>query len=299
MNEFINAYLGEAMALLTAVTWASAVIMFKKSGETVHPIGLNVFKGILASLLLIPTSWAFGESLLRPAPMTDYLLLLASGALGIGIADTLFFKSLNILGAGLSAIVDCLYAPFIIALSIIWIGESLYLWQIVGTIMIVSAVLTATGERKGRTATRREILLGVMWGVLAMATMAIGIVMIKPLLDRSPLIWATEWRIVGGFVVLLIVLIFHPARKTILNSIRIPGRIIYTVTGSFVGGYMAMIFWLAGMKYIQASTASALNQTSSIFVFIFAAIFLKEPITPLRLAGIVLGVGGLFLVTFA
>ncbi len=298
MTEFINAYLGEAMALLTAVTWASAVIMFKKSGETVHPIGLNVFKGILASLLLIPTSWAFGESLLRPAPMTDYLLLLASGALGIGIADTLFFKSLNILGAGLSAIVDCLYAPFIIALSIIWIGESLSLWQIVGTIMIVSAVLTATGERKGRTATRREILLGVMWGVLAMATMAVGIVMIKPLLDRSPLIWATEWRIVGGFAVLLIVLIFHPARKTILNSIRIPGRIVYTVTGSFVGGYMAMIFWLAGMKYIQASTASALNQTSNIFVFIFAAIFLKEPITPLRLAGIVLGVGGLFRVTF-
>jgi drug/metabolite transporter (DMT)-like permease len=298
MFEFLDAYLGEAMALLTAVTWASAVILFKKSGEAVHPIGLNLFKGVLAAILLIPTMWFFGESLFRPVPQSDYLLLLASGALGIGIADTLFFKSLNILGAGFSAIVDCLYSPFIIALSMLWINETLSLWQLIGAVMIVSAVLTAVGERRAGPAGRKAILIGVLWGVLAMAAMAVGIVMIKPLLSRSPLLWATEWRVVGGVVVLLLVLLFHPSRSTILTSIKTRGRLAYTITGSFLGGYLAMLFWLSGMKLIQASTASALNQTSNVFLFVLAAIFLKEKITPHRLVGIILGVSGLFLVTF-
>jgi len=56
--------------------------------------------------------------------------------------------------------------------------------------------------------------------------------------------------------------------------------------------------WLAGMKYAQASTASALNQTSNIFIFIFAALLLKERITPLRLIAIIVGVAGAVMVTF-
>ncbi len=297
--ETINAHLGEATALLTAIIWALAVIMFKKSGEEVHPVGLNLFKVIMAGVLLVPTALLFGENLLRPAPIEDYLLLLLSGVLGIGIADTLFFKSLNALGAGLSAIVDCLYSPFIIGLSIFWIGESLTFIQAIGAAMIVSAVLTASSETNGKQVVdRRRILMGILWGALAMATMAVGIVMIKPLLNRSPMIWATEWRVIGGGLSLLLVLPFYPKRKAILKSIIHPKRFVHTFFGSFVGGYLAMVLWIAGMKFTQASTAAALNQTSNVFIFIFAAIFLHEKVTPLRLVGILLGVGGLFLVTF-
>jgi drug/metabolite transporter (DMT)-like permease len=65
-----------------------------------------------------------------------------------------------------------------------------------------------------------------------------------------------------------------------------------------VGAYVALVFWLAGMKFTQASTASALNQTSSVFVFIFAAFILKEPINMRRTIGIVLAVSGASLVMF-
>ena len=70
------------------------------------------------------------------------------------------------------------------------------------------------------------------------------------------------------------------------------------MSGSFAGGYLAMVFWLAGMKFTFASIAAALNQTSNIFVFIFAALLLKEKVTAVRVAAIVLGVGGALLVTF-
>ena len=70
------------------------------------------------------------------------------------------------------------------------------------------------------------------------------------------------------------------------------------ITASFVGAYLAMFFWLAGMKFTQVSIAAALNQTSNIFVFIFAALFLREPITSRRTIGIILAVSGALLVYF-
>jgi len=291
-------YLGETIAVVTAVIWALAVIFFKKSGESVHPIGLNLFKNVLAAVLFVPTAWLFGETLLRSVPAEEYIMLLVSGALGIGISDTLFFKSLNVLGAGRSAIVDCLYSPSIIALSMIFLGETLSAWQLVGVTMIVSAVLSIMVERQSVQTDRRHVLVGVWWGALAMVTMAVGIVMIKPLLERSPLIWATEIRLLGGLAVLAVALILHPSRLAVLKSIGRPQKWGYMLSGSFAGAYVSMVLWLAGMKYTQASTAAALNQTSNIFVFVFAALILKEKITPIRMAAIVLGVLGALLVTF-
>jgi drug/metabolite transporter (DMT)-like permease len=274
------------------------VILFKKSGESVHPIALNLFKNFLASVLILPTLWIMGGELFPDVPANEYLLMLLSGALGIGIADTFFFMSLNLLGAGLSSIVDCLYSPFIIGLSMLWLGETLTLWQVVGVLMIVSAVLTATYKRDNSTLSRRHLALGVILGVLAMAVMAVGIVMVKPLLERSPLLWVSEIRLLGGSAILVVILIFHPSRRRIMATILSSQGRVYTVTGSFLGAYVAMILWLAGMKYASASVASALNQTSNIFVFILAALVLREPIDLVRTIGILLGVSGAYLVTF-
>ena len=297
MNPTIP-YLGEALSFFCALVWAFAVIFFKKSGETVHPIGLNFFKNTLATILFLPTLWIFGETLIRPVPYTEYLLLIVSGALGIGIADTLFFMSLNRLGAGLSAIVDCLYSPFIVTLSFWWLGEVMNIWQIVGVAMIVSAVLTALQPKARAHLSRRDVIWGAIFGILAMGCMAVGIVMIKPLLEYSPLLWSTQIRLFGGVLVLGPLILFHPARRKILISTVSAKSWRYTLFGSLLGAYLAMVLWLGGFKYTQASTASALNQTSNIFVFLFAGLFLRETINLQRAIGIVIGVAGAFLVTF-
>jgi len=292
------AYLGEIFAFVTAIVWASAVILFKKSGETVHPVALNFFKNLLAMVLLLPTIYFFEGWIFKGFTGDEIALLLVSGALGIGIADTFFFKSLNLLGAGLSAIVDCLYSPSIIFLAFIWIGERLGMVQLIGVAMIISAVLTISRADRNGNITGRNLLLGILWGALAMFTMAIGIVMIKPLLDRSPLLPLIEIRLFGGGIILALVFLLHPRRREIATPRLTRRGWTYLLAGSFLGAYLSLILWLAGMKYTQASIAAALNQTSNIFIFILAAIFLKEPITKRRVVGIILGVAGAFIVTF-
>jgi drug/metabolite transporter (DMT)-like permease len=254
---------------------------------------------LLAVILLVPTSLILGKSLFYPAPVNDYLIIFLSGALGIGIADTMFFRSLNLLGAGMSAIVDCLYSPFIIGLSTLCLNERLSIIQYVGVVMIISAVLTAT-QKKGRgKINRHDLVWGVFWGAMAMAVMAVGIVIVKPLLERSPLLWVTQMRLLSGALVLILILFLHPRRRRIIESLYAVKNWHYTLTGSFLGAYLSMILWLAGMKYTQASAAAALNQTSNIFIFIFASIFLKEEFNLQRVLAILLAVTGVLIVTFS
>jgi drug/metabolite transporter (DMT)-like permease len=291
-------YLGESLAIAAAIIWAMAVVFFKKSGETVHPIGLNLFKNFLALILILPTIWIFGFTLFREAPARDYLLILLSGALGIGISDTLFFKCLNMIGAGRSAIVACLYSPLIIVLSIIFLDEKLTLLQFLGTALIISAVLTSLGKDEKSHISRRQIVIGMIYGALAYLATAVSVVIVKPILNRSPLLWVTEIRLVGGILILFLVLLFHPQRKKILSPLMTIRSWVYTFSGSFMGAYLSMIAWLGAIQLTQASIAAALSQSSVIFIFIFAILLLHEPLDWRKMVGIILGIGGSILVIF-
>lgn len=292
-------YFGEILAFSTAMIWAMAVILFKKSGESVHPIGLNIYKGILSFILIELTMIFLGQELIKDIPLYDYGILLLSGSLGIAVADTLFFKTLNLLGAGLTAIVDCLYSPFMITLSMIFLSEQMTFLQIIGVLMIISAVVIASKPKDTAHIPKKDLYLGIFMGAMAMLSMAVSIVIAKPLLDQLSLLWVTNTRMVGALITLGIILPFFRERKQIIGSITNMGNMKYMLPGSFLGAYLALVLWLGGMKYAQISVAAALNQTSNVFIFIFAAIFLKETITTRKTAAIIMALSGVFLVTFA
>jgi drug/metabolite transporter (DMT)-like permease len=275
------------------------VILFKKSGETVHPIALNLFKDLLAIALFIPTVYIFGEILFRRASISDYSLLLISGLLGITMADTFYFIALNAAGAGVMAIVSCLYSPFIIALSMIFLGEKLTAVQLLGAAMIITAVVVAAYSREGVRSADGNLIKGIVFGALGNLANAAGVVMIKPILNLSPLVWVSTIRLMGGAAGLLVILIFLKDRVKILSSLRNRQAWGFTVSSSFMGAYLAMFLWLAGMKFTLTSIAAALNQTSAIFIFIMAIIFLKEKLSYRKSLGVVLAMIGVLLVTYA
>jgi len=291
--------MGEFFALITAVVWAIAVILFKKSGETVHPIALNLFKNFLAIGLFVPTIYIFGEGLFRRAPISDYSLLLLSGMMGISLADTFYFMALNLVGAGVVAIVSCLYGPFIIAMSMAFLGERLSLLQLVGVALIISAVLFATYSKGESRHSKGDLIKGICFGALGTFINAAGVVMIKPILNTSPLVWVSTYRILGGIIGLLVILLFLQNRINILSTLKNRQSWGFTVSGSFMGAYLSMFLWLAGMKFTLTSIAAALNQTATIFIYLFAILFLKEKFSYRKALGVALAMIGVLLVTYA
>ncbi len=292
---------GRVSALSAAMTWAVALVLFKKSGETVHPIGMNLFKNIIGTSLLAVTLVLLGESwsTLGRYPVEDIYLLIISGFLGLALADTLFFYSLNLVGVSLFAIVDCTYSPIVLLVSWLLIAEKLTLVHSLGGLLILGGLLVATRHPPPADRTRRQIIAGVLLGVLSIALMAVGIVIAKPVLetDGFPLVWATTIRLMAGTAALAAIAAASPLRRRILSAFRPAPVWGYSVPGSVFGGYLAMTFWVGGFKYTSATIAAVLNQTSAIFAIILAAIFLKERITPRKAVAIGMAICGVVLVT--
>jgi drug/metabolite transporter (DMT)-like permease len=122
--------------------------------------------------------------------------------------------------------------------------------------------------------------------------------MMKRPLEEYPLLWANFWRLLGGGAMGLLLLPLLPNRQAALATLRNRRTWKVMVPASVIGTYVSMLFWLGGMKYTQISTASVLNQTATLWTFLLAAILLREPAGARRIAGLVLGLAGVALVTF-
>ncbi len=288
--------MGQLFALLTAVIWASAVILLKRSGETVSPFALNLFRVVVSTALLLPTVLVAGEAGWHGSTR-DVLILFASGIVAIATSDTLFHMSLNAVGAGISAIIDCLYAPLTVLLATVMLGERLSAVQLLGMALVLSGVFAAAQHDPPHGVPRRQIVLGVVWGVLAMIALALGIVIAKPVLNHSPVLWATAVRQVGCLGVMVPIALLSPRRRQYLRVFKPSPSWRFSLPGALLGSYLALIFWIAGMKYTKVGIAAILNQSSTIYVLVLATIFLKEPFTRKKLLASLVAIVGIILVT--
>lgn len=271
--------MGEIYALLTALTWASAVLLLRVCGREFSPLPLALFKGVFGLALFVAAVPLAGEDLVQDAGWKDLLVLAASGAAGIGIADAVFLKSLNILGAGRAGIVDCVYSPFVILFSWVLLGETLDWSDGLGAALIVSSIaVLEVGAGPGELPPR-DFLRGALLGSAAMALTALGIVLVKPLLGRYPIPWIAGVRGGAGAAVLLILGAAGSSGTELGRPFR-PGRSWrFLLPACALGGFVSTLFWIAGAKHTQANVAAILNQTSSVLIVVLAAVFLQEALT--------------------
>ncbi|MCK4343450.1 MAG: DMT family transporter [Phycisphaerae bacterium] len=295
--------LGQTYALLTALLWGFALVLFKLAGERVAPVALNLYKNAVGLVLLIVTLVVLivweqnGLNMLRQYCLGDVCLLLLSGVIGLALADTIFFHALNLIGVGLISIVDCVYSPFVILFSWILLREQLALVHYGGAGLIVVGVLIASRHRLPASRTRGQIILGMLLAMLAVALMAFGIVITKPILEGSPLIWATALRVAAGVIFLGLFALLGRKWKAHWTIFRPSDIWRIALPASILGTYICMIFWVAGFKYTYASIAGVLNQTSVIFGCVFAALILKEHFGARKVAALVLALIGVVIVT--
>ena len=292
--------MGNFFALATGLVWAGAVILLKRSGETMSPFALNLFRVTVSLSFMIPTLLILPDRTWLDAPLADYLVLFASGFIAIFASDTLFHLSLNIVGAGISAIVDCLYAPLTVLTAFLLLHEQLSLPDLLGLLLVTGGVMLAAGHEPPRGIRSSRLLAGILWGVLAMVLLSIGIVIAKPVLNKpgTSVMWATTVRQAGAFLSMIPVAMFSPRRKSYLRVLRPGPTWKWAVPGALLGSYIALILWIAGMKYSdQVGVAAILNQSSTIYILLLATIFLKEPFTLRKAVATIAALSGIVIVT--
>ncbi|HDP95613.1 MAG TPA: EamA family transporter [Candidatus Aminicenantes bacterium] len=292
--------MGKTTALLSALSWAIAVILFSHAGKQMRPVALNLFKTTITTLFLLVVMLIWGVSLLPSGlSLGDWGIVALTGFLGITVADSLFFVCLNLLGAGMAAIVDCLYSPMVLFFSWWMLSDAPGSTKITGAALVVVSVLVASIHPGVPGPGWRRFLAGVLAGAGAMALMALSIVLMKPILDRADFLWVTELRLVTALIFLLIQTALHRKRRMIVAEVLDRRSWRHAIPGALMGNVIAMTMWVAAFKFTDVASAAILNQTSTIFIVILAAAFLNERFTPRRLIATLLAFAGSILVITA
>ncbi len=283
---------GEFFALASAAIWALAVILMRRAGDTLPAFELNLFKNSLGMLLLFPTILIFGGLDLPDYSAFEFVIVFVSGVIGIAVADTWYLRALNLMGASRTGIVASMFSPFVVLLSTIFLGERMNSWQWLGFFLVVAGVLVVTWRTNRSAVDTSDIRKGAVYGVSSMMMMALGIVMVKEILEVKPLLWTIELRLAGGISGLLIFMLVRGQWQSVKDNFRKPHRWGTVIMASFLASYLSLILWLAGYKLIDASIASILNETNVVFIIILAWLMLGERISWRKLAGIALAGGG-------
>lgn len=292
--------LGASFALLCAILWSVAVILFKKSGDNVHPVLLNLVKNTAGLVLMIPTVLLVEGTGALDLAGRDLIILLVSGLLGIGLADAMVLKALKEIGAARVAIVECAYSPFIITFSLLFLGERLNEPKIAGCLLVISAILCVSLPQRAAAnaeARPKNLVSGVLWGVLGLFSMAGGIVMVKPVFATVPLFWVITIRLAAGVAASVVIFAVLPNKHELIATLRRVERPGMMAIACVISTYISMMLWVAGFKYNDAAIAAVLNQTSTIFTVILAAVFLKEKMTPRKVLGTALAASGVLMIT--
>lgn len=330
VQPWLGRYGGELAALTAALLWAIAASIFARLGARIAPLTLNLTKGIVAMGLL-------GVTLLllqRPFPEVEFravLFLLLSGAIGIGLGDTFYFRALGLIGARRSLLIESLAPPLSAILAFLWLGESLNLANIAGIFLTLGGVIWVVSERmepapvaqqrsaevpqspaEGSKANLRPssplLRQGLGFGLLAALGQAGGAVLSRAGLANTAMdpLWSTMLRLGAGLGLLMLWLPLAQAipqlsapqsakhsapERSGFMGLRLLGIIAIT---AFFSTYLAIWLQQTSLKYSPAGVAQALSSTSPLFILPIS-LAMGERVSIRAVVGVLIAIAGIVL----
>ena len=287
--------MGDIYALLTAVCWSFAVILFDLSSNRLTPLQINIVKnsfgviGFIITILFLSIPYPeFSNS--------DIFILMISGLVGVGIADLFFLESLKKIGSSLSAVVATIYAPSVFIIAYILFNEIITFNSLIGSVLVLFGIIIST-YNSPKASNSSYLFKGIIYGVLANILTAVSVLSVKPIMVDNPILYVALIRFSVGLISTMFFMIFREGITKLFLTFYDGYKNILLLSGSFFGTYLSVILWLAGYKYTLAGRAAIYNQLSTIFISIMAVVILKEKITAKKRTGIFLSFLGAIIVS--
>lgn len=282
---------GISAALTSAAAWAISAVLFKKIGEDIPSLGLNLARGGLNLLLLIVPLMIIG---LEDIDVNTFVLLGVSGLLGIALGDTFFFEALQRLGAQPMVLLSLLGQVLTVFLAVVFLDEYLTVNMALGIFLVLAGIVFVLYSKVNGTKNKKTTE-GIIFGLLSVLCMATSIIITKKGLASVSaieaifirILWGTSGLLIGGTVTRQLGTWLSPLKKRGLIK-----KLLMAVSITLFGG-----FWLShvALKYIDVSVANTLNSTVPLFAIPLAVIFLKEKVTAKAVIGTVISVCGIIL----
>lgn len=287
-------FMGEIAALGAAFVWALSSTIWQRVGQQIPAVVLNLLKGAIALVMLLATILILGKSL--PAVNPNVLImLLISGALGIGIGDTAFFIVLKYLGARRALLLETLSPPLTALFGLIFLQEKLSPIACIGILLTICGVAWVIAERTAETTLpSKHLWQGLGISLLGQTAHAAGAVLSRAAfaqIDIDPL-WTAALRLSGGMAVMLCFL--NSKNLGTFQQLKAPKILGAIILAAFLGTYLGIFLQQTSLKYAPAAIAQALSSTSPLFVLPLA-VLAGEKVSFRAFVGVVCAIGGIAL----
>jgi drug/metabolite transporter (DMT)-like permease len=284
MGESLGQYVGELAALMSAFVWAIATVVYRDVGEYLPPVLLNLIKDVVALALFGCTLILVGAPLASGEPIALGLLLL-SGAIGIGLGDSVYFECLQCVGARRTLLLGTLAPPLAAFLALVVLGETLTPAGWIGILVTVLGVAWVITERAPNPSEKpapakawgpARLARGIAFGLVAALCQAAGAVLSHSALAHTSIspLWGAFVRLLAGLLALLIwiALTRQPIGLWLHSGQRkadhLWSRLLFAIfTGTFLGIWLQQV----AFKHTSAGVAQTLVATSPLFILPLAA----------------------------
>jgi drug/metabolite transporter (DMT)-like permease len=289
------------------------VVCGHRSATLIGGVEANFWRLTLATLFLGVWAYAQGIGLSGEA----FPLFLLSGVLGIGVGDVALFQALPRLGSRLSLLlIQCLTAPFGALIESVWLDTALTVRQALSGFVILAGVALALSPSEHLHRTRRQLLAGTLFSIVAALGGAWGAVLSRKAYAcahaaAQPVDGPTAafQRIVGGLLIGGICLLVAK-RGELRVQARAPAELVLEVSrrkwrgvwpwvlvNSLAGQTLGVSCMQWALETTPAGIVLAIIAVTPIVVIPFAIVLEKERPGPRSLVGAAVALAGVIALT--
>lgn len=324
--------LGEVAALANAIIWAGLSILLGRVGGRLSALRVNAFQLCFAALfylLLIPI--AGGPRLFTGLTPLRFGGLLATAILTMGVGDSLYFTSINRIGASRASPISVSAFPLMtLLLGALLLGERLSLPVLGGAAMIVGGIALLVSDAGEPNAASAEAGPAPIAGASSEAADEEPLPQAGALGSRAPM--AGRPLMAGILMVLGAAVCWSAATLGLrvasaglpaigVTAIRVPTAALFLLAllrsrgrlngagirrrdwpllaaAGLIGTGLGSLTYIIAIQQTGAGLTALLTSTSPLWVLPLAALILHERLTRRVLLGGALALGGIWLVLF-
>jgi len=297
----LQTYLGEIVALATAVCWAATSLFFTIAGKQVGSQLVNRVRLPLAAFFLSITHLLWqGQVLPIQAELSHWGWLGLSAISGLVVGDSLLFQAFVLIGTRLSMLLMTLVPVIGTLLAWVFLGETLSLLEIGAVIVTVGSVAWVVSEQRDSNSVEgnpRSYVIGVLCGIGGASGQALGLILSKRgMAGDFPALSASLMRLLmASGVIWLWALIQGQLRPTI-EGLRTRRTRWAILGGTVAGPFMGMTLSLAAVQLAPVGIASTLMSLSPVLLLPLAHWIFKERITQRAIVGTVVAMVGVAMI---
>ena len=300
-------------AFLTTILFSVSAVTANRVAKLLGGIEANFWRLVCATVLLGIYAHSFGRGLGGNA----LGIFLVSGCIGFGIGDFAVFQALPRLGSRLTILlVQCLAAPIAALVEWLWLGTVLSGAQMLCAVIILAGVALALSPSQHLNLTPKQLVPGVLFGVLAAAGQAGGAVLSRVAnaqlrqagqeIDGAT---AAYQRILGGIVVIGVIFLINHQRKKLLPAPDLLAASTFRAqanqravwpwiaVNALAGPTLGVSCYQWALKTTQTGIVLPIVAITPLVIIPFARVFEGERPTRRSLAGGVLAVIGVVALT--